>query len=36
MGGLANLEKLDLRWNPVAAIPDWLRDLEARGVSIFL
>lgn len=35
IGDLASLEKLDLRWNKLAAAPAWLQELEARGCSIY-
>ena len=29
------LEKLDLRWNPIAAFPAWVDRLEARGCVVY-
>jgi hypothetical protein len=29
------LEKLDLRWNPIAEYPSWLCELEQRGCTVF-
>ena len=30
----ANLEKLDLRWNKLSALPAWLQQLEQRGCTV--
>ncbi len=30
------LEKLDLRWNSLTAIPPWLDQLEQRGCTVFI
>jgi hypothetical protein len=33
---LPKLEKLDLRWNTLDAIPGWVEDLERRGCAVLL
>jgi hypothetical protein len=33
---LTRLEKLDLRWNKLAAVPRWIRQIEQRGCTVFL
>jgi hypothetical protein len=33
--GLEGLEKLDLRWNQVGPLPDWLRRREQDGCTVY-
>jgi len=35
LADLPALYKLDLRWTPALALPDWLHRLEARGVLVY-
>jgi Leucine-rich repeat (LRR) protein len=35
IGDLPHLEKLDLRWNQLAARPEWLPRLEQRGCLVY-
>jgi hypothetical protein len=36
LGQLPRLEKLDLRWNSLAAPPVWVNQLVARGCVVYL
>jgi hypothetical protein len=36
MINLANLEKLDLRWNKLSSIPEWIHELEQHGCTVFV
>jgi len=36
LGGLTNLEKLDLRWNKLDSIPAWIAQLEKQGCTVFV
>jgi hypothetical protein len=36
LAGLPKLHKLDLRWNKLSVVPDWVDDLERRGCAVLL
>jgi hypothetical protein len=36
VAALPCLEKLDLRWNPLDALPRWSEELERRGCMVLL
>src|SRR6266566_1141308 len=35
IGYLSHLEKLDMRWNQLSSLPEWLQRLEQRGCTVF-
>jgi Leucine-rich repeat (LRR) protein len=35
LAGLPNLEKLDLRWNKLLTVPNWIGTLEERGCLVY-
>ncbi len=36
LAGLPKLHKLDLRWNTLSVMPNWVDDLERRGCAVLL
>ncbi len=35
LGDMPGLEKLDLRWNKLSFLPEWIQRLEQRGCTVF-